>query len=141
MNLLVLDRLTSDVLPTLGALRFEGDLVCMTLEDRPRPTKVAGDTRIPSGRYRLRWRAWGRWAKRFIAKGFPGSLELMDVPDFSDILVHVGNTKGDTAGCILCGMAADADRRTVGRSQEACRRVYDLVYERMGDWQIQVNDL
>ena len=140
MNVLVLDRLTADILPTLGVLRYQGSMLCFTLEDRPRAKKVAGDTCIPAGRYDLAWRTAGRWARRFHKQGYPGSLELRHVPGFTDILIHVGNTKGDTAGCLLPGMTADSEQRTVGRSRDACRVVYDLVHEHGNDWQIQVND-
>ena len=142
MNTIIVGRFTSDARPTIGAVRVNGwqtPVHCFSLEDRFRKEKVAGDTRIPTGVYPLRWRLLGRWAKRFAANwGVPGSLELCDVPSFSDILIHVGNTKGDTAGCILLGFGANLEARTITQSALACKRLYKMVHEAGGDWVVDV---
>ena len=127
MNTITLERLTSDKLPTVGIVRINGIAQCFSLEDRLRQEKVAGDTRIWPGEYPLEWRAAGRWAKRFQGWGYPGSLELKGVREFSDVLIHVGNTKGDTEGCILLGQGASFHERTVSRSVAACKALYAKV--------------
>ena len=140
MNEIHVRRFHTDGLPTIGVVQIGSEpILCFSLEDRWRKTKVAGDTRIPSGIYPLRWRLLGKWAKRFAANyGVRGSLEICDVPDFSDVLIHVGNTKGDTAGCLLLGMGADFESRTITKSAKACRRLYKRIAAVGGEWQIRI---
>lgn len=122
--IITVQRFTDDDRPTIGQVSINGRPVCFSLEDRQRDVKVAGDTRIPAGEYALEWRKTGKWAQRFKKQGYPGSLELMDVPGFTDVLIHVGNTKRDTAGCLLLGMGADMDAQTITKSRIACNVLY-----------------
>ena len=142
MNTIIVGRFSSDTKPTIGAVRvntWRSEVRCFSLEDRFRQTKVAGDTRIPSGVFPLRWRLVGRWAERMKKWwGVPGSLEICDVPNFTDVLLHPGNTKGDTAGCLLLGFGADLQTRTISRSKLACEALYKLIHTTGGDWQIDV---
>ena len=39
---------------TVGLLSVDGSVHCWTLEDQPQAQKVAGETRIPAGRYPLK---------------------------------------------------------------------------------------
>ena len=137
MNVIDVERLTHDDKPTIGVVRVNGVPLCFSLEDRLRQDKVPGDTRIWDGDYRLKWRTVGRWAKRFAGWGFPGSLEIEGVRDFSDVLIHVGNDKGDTEGCILLGQGASYQTRTVAQSVAACKRLYAKVAQG-GEWRIVV---
>ena len=73
--------------------------LCDTLEPKRRnlkkEKKVPGRTAIPEGRYRIlitKSYRFQRWLPL-----------LLDVPGFSGIRIHAGNTPGDTAGCILPG--------------------------------------
>ena len=71
---------------------------CYTLEDPVRPKdapKVWGDTAIPAGKYPVAVRFSNRFQKEL-----PG---VQNVPGFEGILIHSGNTKADTHGCILLG--------------------------------------
>lgn len=140
MNTLHVERLFADKQPTLGLLRYAGSTAAFTLEDRPRRVKLPGDTCIPAGTYPLRWRTVGKWAQRFQAKGYPGSLEICDVPEFTAVLLHYGNTKRDTAGCLLAGMVGDMQDRIIGNSRLAVDTVYVLVHTLPGDWQIRYTD-
>jgi hypothetical protein len=82
------------------------DFLCWTIEDEPRKEKVHSETRIPAGIYECRLRTWGRihesYSKKFSGV-HKGSIELTNVPGFSDILFHLGNNDDDTAGCVLPG--------------------------------------
>lgn len=80
---------------TLGTLTFPDGFVCQTLEDPVRPdgVKFAGDTAIPAGRYPVTITKSTRF-------GYMLPL-LSDVPMFSGIRIHPGNTTADTEGCIL----------------------------------------
>lgn len=139
MNTLVLKRFTHSDNPTLGGLFHLGKLVCFTVEDRKRiGPKVPGDTRIPEGAYPLRWRSWGSWAKRFAKLGYPGALEVMDVPDFTDILFHWGNTKANTEGCILPNRKLDSEVFAGESSKRATAKLYRLVRDTGGEWEISI---
>ena len=137
---LILKRWTHDDRPTVGGLYHRGALICGAVEDQRQAdgVKVPGKTRIPPGVYPLRWRTTGRWARRFQREGYPGSLEVRDVPGFTDILIHIGNTETDTRGCILPNRYLYLDQRTGGKSASACRAVYDLVHEDGGEWELQI---
>ena len=140
MNTIIVERWTTDALPTLSRVFVQGNLLGFGLEDRHRTEKVAGDTRIPAGRYDLRWRTAGRWAERYARKGYQGSLEVVGVPNFSAVLIHVGNTKRDTAGCLLIGKGCDLTTRTITKSAIAVGQLYAAVKNIGGDWAIEFSD-
>ena len=139
MSTIHIRRLHTDDAPTVGLVYLDDPHpFCFSLEDRYRDEKVAGDTRIPEGEYELHWRTTGSWAARFRKWGFPGSLEVKDVPGFSDILLHVGNDHDDTAGCPLFGYGADVVARTIASSRAACRHLYKRVHGDREQWYLRV---
>lgn len=84
---------------TIGRLLINGEYFCDTLEpkvrDLSKELKVKGKTAIPAGRYRL----YLTYSSRF-----KRILPLVDnVPQFSGVRIHRGNTAKDTEGCILVG--------------------------------------
>lgn len=119
---------------TLGILYHGSEALCFVLEDEYRAVKVPGETRIPDGTYRLRLRDWGGFHERY-AKQFAGlhvgMIELLEIPGFSDVLIHVGNTDDDTAGCLLIGDSAarvlSSGDWSIGDSRQAYRRVYPII--------------
>lgn len=98
--LLTLKREPSTLFYTEGKLFLGEKYLCDTLENVVRPIfdindKIQGYTAIPAGRYRISW----TYSKKF-KKHMP---LLEQVPWFSGIRIHSGNTVRDTAGCILVG--------------------------------------
>lgn len=95
---------------TIGRLYINGSYVCDTLEDYDRlyygKKKVKGKTAIPCGRYEV---ILNNYSPRFGAKEpyksvCGGCVPLINnVPDFSGVRIHIGNTAGDTDGCPLVG--------------------------------------
>lgn len=83
---------------TIGKLYIDGHYFCDTLEDTVRPsgTKIAGRTAIPAGEYEV----VKSYSPRF-KKILP---EILDVPGFTGVRIHAGNTAKDTDGCILLGL-------------------------------------
>jgi hypothetical protein len=72
------------------------------LEDPVREgPKVAGDTAIPTGDYRMTLYFSPRFKKQVLL--------FHDVPGFDYIEIHPGNYPTDTRGCILPGMARGED--------------------------------
>jgi hypothetical protein len=105
------DKLTDRA--TLGALfAAVGDgeqFLCYTLEDVVRAgPKVPGETAIPAGRYRVRL-TWSDRFKRVLPL-------VCDVPGFTGIRIHAGNTAADTAGCPLVGHTRFGDRLQESRA-------------------------
>lgn len=96
---LLLKRQPSNNGTTLGTLFVNGSFCCFTLEDQIRSDgiKVQGETAIPEGHYRVRI-TYSQRFKRMMPL-------LQDVPGFSGIRIHAGNTNEDTSGCILVGLA------------------------------------
>lgn len=95
---------------TLGRLSVDGRHQCYTCEDvtRPGEPKVPGATAIPEGRYRVVVTHSQRFGVRLPL--------LLDVPGFTGIRIHPGNTAADTEGCILPGLGMLEDRVTDSRA-------------------------
>lgn len=92
---------------TIGDLYINGKFFSNTLEDTDRnltqytpigiiqKIKVSGETAIPTGRYKIIINKSPKF-KRDLPR-------LQNVPGFTGILIHRGNTNRDTSGCILVG--------------------------------------
>lgn len=91
---------------TLSEIYIGGEFFCYGLEDLVRDRKIKGATAIPAGAYRLKLNTYGGMNAKY-KRRFPdlhrGMIELMDVPNYTYIYLHIGNNFGDTAGCILVG--------------------------------------
>lgn len=114
---------------TIGRLYIDGELFCDTLEDTDRGLeqnmdidelkrlKVFGKTAIPKGKYCVfltRSPKFGR-VLPYVA----------DVPAYSGIRIHAGNTEDDTLGCILVGQ-----NKIVGKVINS-RQTLDMLMERL----------
>jgi hypothetical protein len=103
---------------TVGFLTREGRFLCWTLEDQQRTgPKVPGATAIPAGTYPLRVTFSPRFKK-------PLPL-VSDVPGFTGVRIHAGNTVKDTEGCILVGLRRKGD--TVLESRAAMTMLMGLL--------------
>jgi hypothetical protein len=132
---LTLQRVFSNKEETIGLLYIDGILQAVTLEDEKRAVKVAAETRIPDGEYVLGLRKEGGHHAKY-SKMFPaihkGMLELQKVPNFQYILIHIGNTDDDTAGCILLGekfYISNTGSLSIENSTLAYQKVYKKVIE------------
>lgn len=126
-------RYSSGKESTLGLLFINGEFECYTLEDEYRSQKVYSETRIPDGEYKIGLKEQGVFHDKYIKK-FPlshrGMLHILDVPNFSDVLIHIGNNDDDTAGCLLLGDGANNNKVGSGfisNSTVAYKRVYAKV--------------
>ncbi len=122
---------------TLGMLYIDGYFACYTLEDAVRDEKIPGKTCIPTGRYGITLRSEGGQNHRYGQK-FPsihrGMLQLIDVPDFDFIYIHLGNTTKDIDACILVGDGVSNNIMEEGflsSSAKAYQRIYTLIVDVM----------
>lgn len=104
---LVRDEFTEQ--STGGKLYVDGKYACFTLEDAIRDVKVYGKTAIPYGTYEVVVNYSNRFHRLMPL--------LINVPNFSGIRIHSGNTSNDTEGCILVGRTRAPD--WVGESRLA----------------------
>lgn len=114
---LKLKRIAKKETYTIGKLYIEGVYFCDTLEDKDRglsqsdslatitKKKVYAQTAVPTGRYEVTLSIVSpKYSVRAAYKFCQGKLpRLLDIPGFEGILIHIGNTADDSAGCILVG--------------------------------------
>jgi len=128
--LLELFRKKSNGDTTIGELFIDGLYFCKTLEDEYREVKVMHETRISAGTYKIKLQLNGTMTGGY-AKRFPtmhqGMLWLQNVPNFTTIYIHIGNTDDDTSGCILVGK--DELDYKLSRSTVAYISLYTKVVE------------
>ena len=102
---------------TIGKMYVDGIYECYTLEDAVRNgTKIIGKTAIPIGTYKLIIDASTRFKQ-----DMP---HILDVPDFTGVRIHAGNTSADTDGCILLG-STWAGKDFIGNSKIAYKKFFD----------------
>ena len=104
---LLLKRIAFKETYTIGKLSIDGKYFCDTLEDRNRDLnhdgdlndagegKVMHETAIPFGTYSVVVNVSPRFGRELP--------RLENVPGFTGILIHRGNTDADSSGCILVG--------------------------------------
>jgi len=114
-----LERLQIDPDVTIGSLSVDGEWQAWTLEDPVRPpgVKVPGDTAIPPGTYPVTITGSPRFRRMLPLVG--------NVPNFSGVRIHPGNTTADTEGCILVG--CDRFSKSLGHSRKAFDALFALL--------------
>ena len=130
---IIVRRITSNEEATLSTISIDSVFECFGLEDEYRKEKVAGETRIPAGRYKIGVRDVGGFHNRYSSK-FPdfhkGMLQVLDVPGFEYILIHIGNYENNTDGCLLVGTGCDTGSTpTVSHSGNAYQALYKKVID------------
>ena len=115
---------------TAGRLYADGDFLCNTLEDEVREVdgqpvpkwKVPAKTAIPRGRYRV---VLSRSPK--FGRVLP---EVLNVPGYTGIRIHRGNTAEHTEGCPLVGLPDGNERDNwVGNATPAEGKVISVIQE------------
>jgi hypothetical protein len=110
---LTLLRTQKSEISTISQLFIDGVHECFVIEDTDRgltqnmplpeiqKIKVFGKTAIPEGRYQIKITLSNRF-KRLLP-------ELLNVPAYEGIRMHVGNSPRDTEGCLLPGTTPSKD--------------------------------
>lgn len=157
---LKLVRLGTNGDATIGALYIDGKLVCGTVEDEPRAVKVWGETRIPEGTFKMGLRKAGSFHSRYKTKfadihkgmlcvyseGQKDSWKLIgdNGHTFQYILLHLGNSEADSAGCILLNSVLNFNNFTGQQSTVAYKKVYPMIanyIEANGDIEFTIVDI
>lgn len=120
---LTLNRIFLGSSATIGELYVDGEHIADTLEDRVRPEgeKVYGKTAIPEGTYEMVL----SYSPRF-KKILP---EILNVPNFTGIRIHCGNSSADSSGCILVGTWDGEKEDWVSDSKIAFNKLMSLLEE------------
>ena len=123
---------------SLGLLFVDKKFQCYTLEDERRTMKVLGHTRIPSGKYRVKFRKVEKSPKTIKYRNrfywFTYHLMLQNVENFKYVYIHIGNKDDDTEGCILVGNRANNNTLIDGEIQgsaKAFEKLYRLISGRL----------
>ena len=106
---LLLKRLHHTENSTIGELFIDGKFECYVLEDIERNEKIFGKTAIPKGTYNV---------IMTLSNRFKVILPLLEnVPNYTGVRIHSGNTAKDTEGCLILGQTRSID--FVGNSKKA----------------------
>lgn len=126
---LILQREPSTANATPGQIFLYGEHEAFTIEDPvradPNPAtpeneaKIPGKTAIPPGTYKIIITNSPRFNNRLLPR-------LLDVPGYSGVLIHPGNTAEDTAGCILPGTYRQNAEKVTGS-----KMAFDKLFHRI----------
>lgn len=137
---LTLRRIAKKDTYTVGKLYIDGVYFCDTIEDKDRglyqkqdiqelrKIKVPSKTAIPTGIYKISLNIVSpKYSTRKIYQEIcKGKVpRLLNVPGYEGVLIHIGNTAEDSAGCILVGQ-----NKIVGKvinSTETFRKFYNKI--------------
>lgn len=119
---------------TNGMLFIDGIFECYTLEDQYQAVKVMHETCIPEGTYDINFRKTGGFHAKYTERyknAHYGMLHIQDVPNFTYILIHTGNSDEHTSGCLIVGETQqDLDISKdgfIGSSTVAYKKMYAKV--------------
>ena len=129
---ITVERFASDADSTANLWFVDAKHQCFGIEDAHHDVKVPGKTRIPAGTYKVGVRKFGGFHARY-AKQFPyhrGMLEILDVPGFTDVLIHIGNTHHDTAGCLLVGEGVTCPANGI-KAIQLSTKAYEQLYKKV----------
>ena len=139
MNIEVKRIYTNDTY-TISHIYADGSYVCDGLEDCDRmldssmpekeilKIKIKSRTAIPTGKYKVLMDVISpKFSKKEYYKKICGGKvpRVSDVKGYSGILIHVGNTHTDTAGCLLVGY--NKIKGKVVNSKEAFEKLYRMM--------------
>ena len=145
-----LQRLHDDGDTTAGIILCDGvSQMLYSVEDQANAVKVAGETRIPAGDYKLvawvadeslvteenkhcvKYAPGSRYAKKHAERGMIGVLEISGIHNFSAVLVHAGNDDDSSEGCILPNLSFSWVTMRGGSSRTAVKMIHDALLPRL----------
>ena len=108
---------------TFGKLYIDDKFYCYTLEDIVREVKIKHQTAIPTGTYQVVINYSIRF-KRMMPL-------LINVPNFTGIRIHAGNTAANTSGCILVG--SEISEESILGSSTVFKNLFNFLEDRLID--------
>ncbi len=132
MQITITRPVIQDIPYTIGELSVDGVHLSQVMEDRDRgiyqadslqyieSLKVMHETAIPYGTYTVVM----SYSNKF-QKYLP---EILNVPGFTGIRIHSGNTQVDTSGCPLPGVRS---KNTVINSKAICTKLIALINKKV----------
>lgn len=139
---LLLERIYKTNRSTIGKLHIDGNFFCYTLEDTDRglkqsdnivsiiAKKLFGITAIPAGRYEIAL----TYSNRF-KKYMP---QLLNVPGYQGIRIHIGNRPEETEGCILVGLEKGEEIDCIVKSRLAFEQLMGIFEKAQKDKKIYI---
>jgi hypothetical protein len=114
---------------TVGLMFIDNVFVCFVLEDIFQVSKVMHKTRISAGLYKISLQKSGNLHTKYAQKFsfHVGMLLLNNVPNFSGIMIHVGNSAKDSSGCLLVGDTHTAHKQSIEHSTLAYTNIYKII--------------
>ena len=128
-------RYIDDGTTTIGLLYLNGYFYCYTLEDTHRDEKVAGQTRIPAGKYAIDFIRHDTSLTLKYRNLFPDwfhyHLEIKNVPNYTGVYIHSGGDHTHTAGCLLVSdsLSVGTSKKFLTNSKNTFRRLYSYLQE------------
>ena len=104
---------------THGQLHIDGVYFCDTMEDQERDIKIDGETAIPCGQYKVIINMSARFNRLMPL--------LLNVPNYTGVRIHSGNTSANTDGCLLVGKPYKNDFIT------ASKETFAALFKTMND--------
>ena len=114
----------------------DGEVLCHTIENAYKDNKPYISS-VPTGSYQLAFRNEGGFYNRYMKKAWANSIgqergliHMLNIPDRTYCLWHIGNFHKNTQGCVLLNnksqIGEDDEWRGVG-SLSAYKRIYPII--------------
>jgi len=123
-------RYSDDGSTTIGLLYLNGFFYCYTLEDTHHEVKIAGETRIPAGKYSVDFIRQDTPLTIKYREAFPEwfsyHLEIQNVPGFAGVYIHSGGDHTHTEGCLLVSdsLTVKPDNKFLTNSKNTFQKLY-----------------
>ncbi len=150
-----LKRFHDDGDTTLGVFFINGVAQCFMVEDQEQTKKVWGEMRIPNGVFEVSLRAEGGFHNRYKSRfgqrdgmlcvhNAPNWKIVQDGITFQYVLIHIGNTDDDTAGCLLPNTSVSFGTMKGLGSTTAYNKIYPTIHKALKSGEqvtIEVTDI
>lgn len=125
---------------TIGMVTIDGERFCESIEDTDRglhqdmtekeiaKVKVYGETAIPAGVYTVKMTYSQKYKRKMP--------EVLNVPGYSGIRIHSGNTAEDSLGCILLGRNTKVGMVT--ESRKTCKEFEKMLQQAGGEAKLTI---
>lgn len=134
INQILIFRQYVGIRTTLGQLYLNGEFIGYTCEDTLRPDriKLIKETAIEEGMYP---------ARKYTSLKFGECISVHDVPNFTNIRIHGGNTHEDSWGCILLGLRRDLANMSISDCRPAMNTLYAMLDDEKPTYVTMINQI